>query len=321
MPFWGYLIIIGALAAILIPLYFVFRYTYKITWGVVDEQLVRTSKEKWARDCSCATNEEHVRMFEEGISWGDKYRSFANVEEINNDNLKLCGEYFDFGFDKCAFILQGRAESLLYSYYFAEPYRKLGFNILVIDTRGHGESEGYFNGCGITESRDVPAWVNHIEKKHGIHTFVLHGICIGSASAMLASVKKDFPKSVKALVAEGTFHSFYESFREHLKELKKPVYPVVWQMRSICKRRFGIDVKKEAPIEVAHRFTLPLLLMSGKCDKYSLPHKCKSLFDKCASTQKQLVTFDKGAHSHLRINAVEKYDNTIKNFLEDIEII
>ncbi len=321
MPFWGYLIIIGALAAIIVPLYFVFRYTYKITWGVIDEQLVRTSKEKWARDCSCATNEEHVRMFEEGIAWGDKYRAFANVEEIKNDGLKLAGEYFDFGFDKCAVILQGRAESLLYSYYFAEPYRKLGFNILVIDTRGHGESEGYFNGCGITESKDVPAWVNHIEEKFGIHTFVLHGICIGSASAMLASVKKDFPKSVKALVAEGTFHSFYESFREHLKELKKPIYPVVWQMRSICKRRFGIDVKKQAPIEVADKFTLPLLLMSGKCDKYSLPHKCKSLFDKCASTQKQLVTFDKGAHSHLRINAVEKYDNTIKNFLEDIEII
>ena len=321
MPFWGYLIILGALAAIVVPLVFVFRYTYKITWGVIDEQLVRTSKEKWARDCSCATNEEHVRMFEEGIAWGDKYRSYANVEHIKNDGLKLAGEYFDFGFDKCALILQGRAESLLYSYYFAEPYRKLGFNILVIDTRGHGESEGYFNGCGITESKDVPAWVNHIEKKYDIHTFVLHGICIGSASAMLASVKKGFPNSVKALVAEGTFHSFYESFREHLKELKKPIYPVVWQMRSICKRRFGIDVKKQAPIEVADKFTLPLLLMSGKCDKYSLPEKCRTLFDKCASSQKQLVTFDKGAHSHLRINAVEKYDNTIKNFLEDIEII
>lgn len=321
MPFWGYLIIIGALAAIIIPLYFVWRYTYKITWKVVDEQLVRTSPDKWARDCSCATNEEHVQMFNEGIAWGDKYRAFASVEQIENDNLKLCGEYFDFGADKCAVILQGRAESLLYSYYFAEPYREMGFNILVIDTRGHGESEGYFNGCGITESRDVTAWVKHIEKKYGIHSFVLHGICIGSASVFLAAAKKDFPESVKALVAEGTFHSFYESFKEHLKELKKPTYPVVWQMRMICKRRFNIDVKKESPIEVADKFTLPLLLMSGKCDLYSLPEKCKTLFDKCASTTKRLVTFDKGAHSHLRINAVEKYDSTIKNFLKDIEVI
>lgn len=321
MPYWGYLIILGVLAAIIVPLYFVYRYIYKITWRVVDEQLVRTSPDKWARDCSCATNEEHVRMFEEGIAWGDKYRSYAVEEQIKNDGLKLCGEYFDFGNDKCAVILQGRAESLLYSYYFAEPYRAMGFNILVIDTRGHGESEGYFNGCGITESRDVTAWVKHIEKKYNIHIFVLHGICIGSASVFLASVKKDFPESVKALVAEGTFHSFYESFKEHLKELKKPVYPVVWQMRKICKKRFNIDVKKEAPIEVADRFTLPLLLMSGKCDLYSLPEKCKTLFDKCASETKRLVTFEKGAHSHLRINAVEKYDNTIKNFLEDIEII
>ena len=321
MPFWGYLIILGAVLAVVVPLIFVFRYTFKITWGVVDEQLVRTSPEKWARDCSCATNEEHVKMFEDGIAWGDKYREFAKVEHINNDGLKLCGEYFDFGFDKCAIILQGRAESLLYSYYFAEPYHAIGFNVLVIDTRGHGESDGYFNGCGITESRDIAPWVNHIEKKYDVHTFVLHGICIGSAAAMLASVEKNFPKSVKALVAEGTYHSFYESFKEHLKELKKPTYPVIWQMRKICKRRFNIDVKKQSPIEVADKFTLPLLLMSGKQDVYSLPHKCKSLFDKCASTQKKLVTFDKGAHSHLRINDVKKYDATIKNFLEELEII
>ena len=321
MPYWGYLIILGALAAIIIPLYFVCRYTYKITWKVVEDQLVRSTPEKWARDCSCATNEEHVRMFEEGIAWGDKYREFAHVEEIRNDDLKLCGEYFDFGFDKCALILQGRAESLLYSYYFGEPYRSAGFNVLVIDTRGHGLSDGYFNGCGITESRDIAPWVNHIENKYGIHTFVLHGICIGSASAMLASIKPDFPKSIKALIAEGTYHSFYESFREHLTELKKPKYPVLWQMHYICKKRFGIDVKKDSPIKAAPKFTLPLLLMSGKQDAYSLPHKCRALFDKCASKKKQFVAFDKGAHSHLRINDVEKYDSTIKSFLKDIDVI
>lgn len=210
---------------------------------------------------------------------------------------------------------------MLYSYYFADTYKKLGFNVLVIDTRGHGKSEGSFNGCGITESRDVPAWVRHIQGKYGIGCFVLHGICIGSASVFLAAVREDFPESVKALVAEGTFTSFYESFKEHLKELKKPVYPVVWQMRSICKKRFGIDVKKEAPIEVAHKFTLPLLLMSGRCDKYSLPEKCQKLFDRCASQKKQLTVFEKGAHSHLRINDPEGYDLAVKNFLKDLEII
>lgn len=322
MPFWGYIIIaLGILAAVFIPLIFVFKYTYKITWKVVDDQLVRTSPEKWARDCSCATNEEHVRMFEEGIAWGEKYRLNAHNEEITNDGLKLCGEYFDFGFDKCVVILQGRAESLLYSYYFAETYRKIGFNVLVIDTRGHGESEGDFNGCGITESRDVTAWVKHIENKYGISCFVLHGICIGSASVFLAQVQKDFPESVKALVAEGTFTSFYASFKEHLKELKKPVYPVVWQMRYICKKRFGIDVKKQSPIKVASKFTLPLLLMSGKCDKYSLPKNCKKLFDKCASAQKQFASFEKGAHSHLRINDPQGYDMTVEGFLKDLRII
>ena len=40
------------------------------------------------------------------------------------------------------------------------------------------------------------------------------------------------------------------------------------------------------------------------------------LYDTCVAPKK-LVWFDHGVHSHVRINAPEKYDATIKEFVEE----
>ncbi len=318
MPLWGY-ILISVVDFIIISLAVMYLITYKITYNVFKDQLVRTSPDKWKRECSCLTNEEHVRMFNIGLQWGEENKAHKTEVTITNDGLKLCGEYFDFGFSKCVLIEQGRAESLLYDYYFAKPYKDAGCNVLVIDTRANGNSEGEFVSAGIYESRDIPVWINLITQKYPHNKeFYIHGICIGSAAAILAAAKEDFPKCVKGIIAEGTFHSFYESFREHLVELNKPLYPMLWQIRLICKLHMGVDIKKQAPITHIDKIKVPFLLLCGKKDIYSLPEKCQSLFDKCSSEHKRMVWFDEGAHSHLRINAQEKYDAEIIKFISEI---
>ena len=75
------------------------------------------------------------------------------------NGLKLVGEWFDYGFDKTVIILPGRRETLVYSYYYAQPYKELGINVLVIDQRAHGLSEGTYSTCGIKEADDVKLWL------------------------------------------------------------------------------------------------------------------------------------------------------------------
>ena len=75
------------------------------------------------------------------------------------DGLKLIAEYYDFGFDKTAIIMPGRRECLIYSYFYAFPYKDAGVNVLVIDQRAHGLSEGKYSTCGIFEAKDVIDWI------------------------------------------------------------------------------------------------------------------------------------------------------------------
>ncbi len=317
MPLWGY-ILIGVVDFIIIVLAITLILTYIISTLIFRSQLVRTSPDKFKRECSCITNEEHVRMYNTGLEWGEENKEYKTEVSITNDGLKLVGEYFDFGFSKCVLIEQGRAEGLFYNYYFAKPYKDAGCNVLVIDTRANGLSEGRYISGGWLESRDIPVWINHITQNFPHNKeFYIHGICVGSAAAIFAAAKEDFPECVKGIVAEGPFHSFYESFREHLIDYRKPVYPILWQIRFLCKIHIGTDIKKQAPITYIDKINVPILMFCGRKDVYSLPEKCQSLFDKCSSNHKRLVWFDEGSHSHLRINAQEKYDSEIIKFISE----
>ena len=57
----AFLIISGFIAMLL--------YTVPIAKRVYQEQLVRTSKEKWGRVCSAPDNEEQFQMWNDGVKW------------------------------------------------------------------------------------------------------------------------------------------------------------------------------------------------------------------------------------------------------------
>ena len=97
----------------------------------------------------------------------ERNRHRITALQIENDGLQLFVEYFDFGADRCVIILPGRCESLIYSYYFASPYEEAGFNVLVVDTRCHGKSEGTYNTIGVKESQDILKWAKVIHEQFG----------------------------------------------------------------------------------------------------------------------------------------------------------
>ena len=293
-------------------------YTWPIAKRVYADQLVRTSPEKWGRTCSFPDDAEQVQMWNEGIAWMERNRDRITELQIENEGLKLFGQYFDFGADRCVIILPGRCESLIYSYYFAPPYEKAGFNILVIDTRCHGKSDGKYNTIGVKESGDILAWAKLMHEDFGNKEIYFHGICIGTSSGLFALSAKNHPRYLRGLVTEGCYVSFRETFRTHMVALKRPIFPVLQLVMMLIYRHTGTNVYKHKPITAIRKIDpeCRVLFLYGEKDIFSLPAKSRQLFAACASRDKKLVWFDKGGHSHLRINNTEKYDQAIIDFFE-----
>lgn len=292
-----------------------FIITNRIAKSVYSNQLVRDQEGKWTRVCSAPENEEQLAMWNSGKEWAEANKDRMTEVSIENEGLKLYGEYYDFGSDRCAVILPGRTECLIYSYYFAPPYQKAGLNVLVIDQRAHGNSDGKYNTLGVAESRDLKVWLKYIEERFAIREFYFHSICVGSSTALITATSKDCPDSVKGVVAEGCYVSFRETFKQHMIDINRPRFPVLDLVMRQIRIHTGTSTRKTAPIKLVKKYNRRILFLFGEKDIFSIPPRSRELFEACASDKKEIVWFDKGGHSHLRINNTEKYDRTIVDFL------
>lgn len=308
---WLYIVIslVGA------GIFMYFLLTFIISCIIYTKLFVRTSKDKWSRSVSWP-DEELSRMFKTGEEWGAKYESNRRRVEIDSCGFHLVGEYFDFGFKKAVIIIPGRSESGTYSYYFAEPYRKSGYNVLAIDNRCHGLSEGKYNTLGLKEYKDILNWGKFLNEQCGVNSIHMHGICIGSATAIHALVQKDCPSYFTGLTAEGTYTTFKEIFDNQLKKRHKPTFPHTFEVLGMISLRAGKSLKRNSPIREIDKVKVPVLFLYSKQDSFAKPEKSMELFNKVTAT-KRLEWFDKGEHSHIRIHNTEKYDNAIIRFLKE----
>ena len=278
--------------------------------------LRRANKDTWGRGHASCDDANILSMYAIGMEWHKQNVAYKTDVHITRDGFNLYGEYYDLGYDRCVMILSGRTESLEYGYYFAIPYAKLGYNVLVVDPRAHGLSDGEFNTVGFEESKDALSWAAYVHDNFGAKSVLFHGICIGSAAAVLALTSDTCPSYVVGMVAEGMFANFGESMKEHLIEKKKPVFMLNSMISMWMKHYTGYSMKY-GPINVIDKLTKPLLMLHSKEDLYSKPVLAQKLFDKAGSEHKQLTWFDHGRHSMLRITDTTKYDETIAQWVAD----
>lgn len=281
--------------------------------------LVRTKPDKWGRVCSFPEDEEYLQMFNEGIEWGKRYESFKQPVDIVSDGFHLFGEYFDFGADKAVIIIPGRTESCLYSYYFSEPYREAGYNVLVIDNRCHGLSEGKYCSLGFKEYRDILNWGRLLHDEFHNESVILHGVCIGASTALFALTSPDCPDYMAGMVSEGMYTTFGDSFDNHLREDGHHLFPVSPIVKAYIRIFGGADVAHDGPVRRIGLLHKPVLFIHSKKDVFSLPQKSEVMYNNCVAP-KQISWFEKGAHSRVRVNAPEKYDRVIIDFLQNTDI-
>ena len=281
--------------------------------------LVRTSKKKWDRSCSIPTDEEYCRMFDIGIEWDKQYGACKHPVEIVSDGFRLAGEYFDFGAKKAVIIIPGRMESLLYSYFFAEPFRVGGCNVLVIDNRSHGLSEGRVVSLGFREYRDILGWSKLLHDELGNEAVILHGICIGAEVAVFALTSKDCPDYLRGMVAEGMFTNFYQSFRNHMIDGCHPLFPLAGEVMLLTRIFSHARAVTDGPLKRIPGLKKPILFLHSREDIFSVPAQADALYAACGSEQKKLVWFPVGAHSRIRINDAEAYDRAIVDYLPVFE--
>ena len=258
-------------------------------------------------------------MWNSGLEWAKEHEQNCEPVSVTSQGLKLFGEFYNFGSKKTIIIVPGRTETLQYSYYFARPYQEIGFNVLVIDKRAHGWSEGKYEDGGQNSYVDLIEWARFLHDNYGCNDISLHGICIGSSTCLFAFVSPDCPDYVTHMVADGMYATFLETFKNHMKDQRRSVFPYAYTTMYYGKKYSKADFIKNGPIYQIDKVRKPFLFLYSKEDIFSTPKQAEKLYAKCGTDKKELVWFDHGVHSHLLITDPLKYKDALEGFFTKYE--
>ena len=119
-------------------------------------------------------------------------RATGQIEDITSlsrDGLSLAGYYWPSSMEgggdaPTALLAHGMMDSAAGMCYLAVEYHAMGWNVLVVDHRSHGESEGTKRTMGVREGEDIGAWVSWLLVRDPVASVYLHGISMGAAAVL-----------------------------------------------------------------------------------------------------------------------------------------
>lgn len=240
-----------------------------------------------------------------------------DVWVTSDDGLQLFGRFFPCGNSKKTVIcFHGYTSEGLNDYStLARFYLDNGYNLMIVDQRAHGKSEGTYIGFGCLDRFDAKIWIDYIVDRLGEDcSILLHGDSMGAATVLMTTGLK-LPKQVKAAVSDCAFTSAWDVFCAVLKNMYHlPPFPIMQIANQMVKKRAGYELDEcNAKREVA-KAEIPILFIHGKDDSFVPCSMVHELYENCQSPKK-LVVIDGAGHVESCYKNPESYEEAIRSFI------
>lgn len=190
------------------------------------------------------------------------------------------------------------------------------FNLLMVNHRSHGKSEGKSISFGINERRDVQFWANYMAKRFPKNKIILVGTSMGGASVLMAS-DLALPNNVCGIIADCPFNSPLDVVRGYLTKKKIPLnlgLNIVC-MSALLVGRFNI--KSHDSLSSVKKSKVDILLIHSEEDSV-VPCDCsKNIHDKSRNNT-TLEIFTGADHGVSYLSDSERYTKIFLNFVKRV---
>lgn len=302
------MILLGVFALIALVNIGIAYYSYKIAFfnNIKDEDI------------------DYVPKGEQYQTYADKLRSsartmyaipFEPVHIQSSDGLTLFGRYYHMedgaplqiqmhGYRGCAYRDFSGGHALA---------RKMGHNVLVVDQRSHGKSQGHVISFGIKEREDCAAWVEYAYRRFGREIPIfLCGVSMGAATVLMAS-ELPLRENVVGIIADCPYSSPKEIIIKVCRDMKipgKPAYPFV-VLGGLLFGKFKLWVSSAR--EAVKHSKIPILLIHGEDDRF-VP--CDMGLDIYAQNPDRITleTFANAGHGMSYMVDTLRYETVVKSF-------
>ncbi len=240
--------------------------------------------------------------------WGKRRAegSFDVLSLRSRDGLLLSGYYWaadlaePFSGVNTVLLAHGMMDSAAGLGYLAEEYHALGWNVLSVDLRSHGDSEGTKRTMGVREGEDIGLWISLLETQYKAERIFLHGISMGAAAVLLfAGQSREVSPAIRGIIADSVFAKHMDVFTR-LVELavgNRFVATSVAFGASLASFFFtGVAFGKMSPARAVARIPQPILFIHGQKDTLVPIGMMREMFSSLLKPGSETVVIPEAPH-------------------------
>ena len=243
--------------------------------------------------------------------WTD---SFEKISCVSYDGITLSGyARKDDRKNPWNIFVHGYSGNLSNMISYINHFVGKNYNILAIDLRGHGGSEGKYYGLGYLDACDINSWVEEIRKKGYASKIVLFGISMGGASALRTAAK--YNNDISAVISDSAPSNMKTVFLSILKHnfgiLAKPLIVIAdfWLRLMVKFSLADTDLIKDIK-----NMNVPALIIHG-CDDGFVPVSMANYIFDCIGENKEKLLVEKADHTKSVHIATDLYWERVDGFL------
>ena len=197
----------------------------------------------------------------------------------------------------------------------ANDFHYQGYNVMLVDFRAHGNSEGNNTTVGLREAEEVKLAYDHVTAKGEKNIF-----CWGTSMGAVAIIKalSDYQLKPAGVILEMPFGSMQEHVKARARTIgfggfpEKPFGLLVTFWMGVER---GFNGFKFQTAKFAKDISCPVLLQWGRNDNLVLPKETNRIFDAIPSSQKKLVVYENSDHESFLLREPQKWRSETEQFL------
>ncbi len=238
------------------------------------------------------------------------------------DGLRLFGRYYE--------VKPGAPLKILFHGYRSNAIRDFseglqydmesGFNVLLVDQRAHGKSEGKAITFGVLERYDCLAWVNYAAKRFGNEVpIILNGLSMGASTVLMAS-DLELPRNVVGIIADCGFSSPKDIICKVIKDQRLPSSVFYFFVRIGGKIFGGFDIEESTAVMSVKNTTVPILFVHGEDDRFVPCEMSRQAYNECGS-KKWLLTVKGAGHGLSYLIDTKAYQKALLELWKEAGVV
>lgn len=225
-----------------------------------------------------------------GYKWYDKtYHQYITTKSRSGVNLHAAEFRNPSNSNTWAIVIHGWTNVHREMSSYAMEYYRRGFNVLLPDLRGHGDSESKYVTMGWLDRLDIVDWIRTIVTENPNARIILHGVSMGSATTMMTT-GEFLPHNVVCAVADCGFSGVRDIFVDQcIRKYHVPPKIALPPASLWCKILNGFFFGEASAVEQLKKSKTPTLFIHGDKDNFVLIENLPKVYKACAAPKEKYI--------------------------------